>query len=364
MLVSVRDFAAERLGASADQAEVERRHAQYFGALVESADLPAERQAEWAERMRTEEGNVRVAIRWFFNHDIAPLPHIFRVLWLYWQMRDRLPEGRAWIEELLLRADSMDDRAQAELWLTAAVTAVEVGDDVSALAAFEGIGELEGRIDDPYLECAAQLAFSWILPIVDDFEGSLRAATTALEGFRQQKEPFMALAALTVGILEMIFGRDDAARGYLVEANDLGVRFGNNLLQAAALTVLTAIEVRAGRLDEARALVVESLGPTEDTELCTIPVTFSLVGYAHIALADGDAQGAATALGAVDALRQRAGLRAWPIARRAEAELMARVVQAIESDAYDDAFAAGSELNHRGAVALVLRYGSSDRPIE
>ena len=207
MLVSVREFAAERLAASADLADVARRHADYFGALVESADLPAERQAEWAERMRTEEGNLRIAIRWFFTHDIAPLPHIFRVLWLYWQMRDRLPEGRAWIDELLLRADALDDRAQAELWLTSAVTAVEVGDDDSALAAYEAIQQLEGRIDDPYLECASQLAFSWILPIVDDFDGSLRAASTALAGFRQQNEPFVAFAALTVGMLEMMFGR-------------------------------------------------------------------------------------------------------------------------------------------------------------
>ena len=212
MLASVRELAAERLAASADLADVERRHAEYFGALVENADWPAERQAEWAERLRTEEENLRVAIRWFLTHDIAPLPHIFRILWLFWQMRDRMPEGRAWIDELLLRADALDDRAQAELLFTSAVTAVEVGDDDSALAAVEGIERLEGRIDDPYLESAAQLAVSWILPIVDDFDGALQAASTALDGFRQQNEPFVALAALTVGMLEMTLGRHDAAR--------------------------------------------------------------------------------------------------------------------------------------------------------
>lgn len=73
MLASVRELAAERLAASADLADVERRHAAYFGALVENADWPAERQAEWAERLRTEEENLRIAIRWFLTHDIAPL---------------------------------------------------------------------------------------------------------------------------------------------------------------------------------------------------------------------------------------------------------------------------------------------------
>ena len=121
---------------------------------MENADGPAERHADWAERLRTEEGNLGVAIRWFFAHDIAPLPHIFLVLcqnyWLFWQMRDRMPEGRAWIEELLLRADALDAARQAELLLISAVTAVEVGDDDSARAAVEAIERLDGRIDDPY----------------------------------------------------------------------------------------------------------------------------------------------------------------------------------------------------------------------
>ena len=125
---------------------------------------PPKRQAEWAERLRTEEENLRVAIRWFLTHDIAPLPHIFRILWLFWQMRGRMPEGRAWIDEVQHRADALDDRARAELLFTSAVTAVEVGDDDSALAAVDGLRRLEGRIDDPYLESAAQLAISWILP--------------------------------------------------------------------------------------------------------------------------------------------------------------------------------------------------------
>ncbi len=226
-------------------ADVERRHAEYFGALVENADWPAERQAEWAERLRTEEENLRAAIRWFLAHDISPLPHIFRILWLFWQMRGRMPEGRAWIDEVQLRADTLDDRAQAELQFTSAVTAVEVGDDDSALAAVEGLQRLEGRIDDPYLESAAQLAVSWILPLVDDFDGALQAASRALDGFRQQNEPFMAFAALTVGMVEMALGRLEAARAHLTEVNELGGQFDNSWLESAATTQLASLAVMA-----------------------------------------------------------------------------------------------------------------------
>jgi predicted ATPase len=359
MLESVRELAAERLAASADLADVERRHAEYFGALVENADWPAERHAEWAERWRTDEENLRIAIRWFLTHDIAPLPHIFRILWLFWQMRGRMPEGRAWIDELRLRADALDDRAQAELLFTSAVTAVEVGDDDRALAAVEGIERLEGRIDDPYLESAAQLAVSWILPIGDDFDGALQAASTALDGFRQQNEPFMAFAALTVGMLEMTLGSDDAARASLTEVNELGGQFGNSWLESAARTQLASLAMRAGHLDEARALLVESVDASGDTQLST-PVCFSLVAYAQLALAEGDAQRAAMALGAADGVRQRAGLRAWPLARRSEAELVTSVAQEIDPEVFNDAFAAGSKLNQREAVALVRGDSSRD----
>ena len=67
MLVAVRDLAGERLADSEDLADVERRHAEHFGAFVANADWPAEGQAEWADRVRADEENIRVAIRWFLD---------------------------------------------------------------------------------------------------------------------------------------------------------------------------------------------------------------------------------------------------------------------------------------------------------
>jgi hypothetical protein len=98
---------------------------------------------------------------------------------------------------------------------------------------------------------------------------------------------------------------------------------------------------------------VESVDASDDTELSTQNVTFSLVAYAQLALAERDLWRAAMALGAVDGLRQHAGLLAWPSMRRGEAELATRVAQQIDPDVFKDAFAAGSELNQREALALV-----------
>ena len=353
MLVTVRELAAERLAAGGAGADVAQRHAEYFAELVADASWPAERQVEWADRLGVEEENLRVAIRWFFAHDITPLPHMFRVLWLFWQMRDRMTEGRGWMDELRLRADSLDDHSRAEVLFTYAVTSVEVGDDTSALAAIALIEQLPRPVDDPDLESALQLAFAWTVPIRDDWDGALTAASAALDGFRTRDEPFAAFAELTVGMLEITLGRPGRARAHLERVDDLGARYGNNWLEASARTQLASIAVNAGESEAARALLDAAVDAIDAAHVSTLTLTFALITAAELALADGEPGRAATALGAADALRRRAGLTAWPLIRRREDQLVALVANATDPATYDAAFAAGAELNARAALAFV-----------
>ena len=252
MLATVRELAAERLAAGDAGTEVARRHAEYFAEFVTDTSWPAERQVEWADRLGVEEENVRVAIRWFFTHDITPLPQMFRVLWLFWQMRDRMTEGRAWIDELRPRADELDEHAQAQVLFTWAVTAVEVGDDAVALEAVDAIEQLQRPVADPHLESELQLAVAWTLPIRDDFDDALTAASAALDGFRQSNDPFVAFAELTVGMLEATFEQPERARPHLERVDEFGSRYGNNWLEASARTQLASLAASAGELDTAR----------------------------------------------------------------------------------------------------------------
>jgi predicted ATPase len=103
---------AERLGARADAAEVGRRHADHYRALAERADRPLRGvdQNRWAERLQAEAGNLAAAVRWYLANDRAPLPHLFRVLWMFWGLRDHLGEARAWVDQLLPTADTLIPR--------------------------------------------------------------------------------------------------------------------------------------------------------------------------------------------------------------------------------------------------------------
>src|SRR5262249_32743080 len=117
MLETVREFVAERLAARPDAAGVGRRHAGYYRALAERAAGPwrGPGKTEWLERLQAEAGTLAAAVRWYLAHDPGPLPHLFRVLWLFWTRRDREREARPWVEQLLPAIGTLDALARAEL---------------------------------------------------------------------------------------------------------------------------------------------------------------------------------------------------------------------------------------------------------
>jgi hypothetical protein len=79
-------------------------------------------------------------------------------------------------------------------------------------------------------------------------------------------------------------------------------------------------------------------------------------------LVEGDPERAALLAGAAEGLRRRVGLRAWPMLRQGEAELVTQVREALGAGRFDEVFAAGARLTQREAVAAVRdRRGAGTR---
>ena len=354
MLETVREFVAERLAARPDAAEIGRRHAGFYRALAEQADRPLRGAGpgEWLERLDAEAGNLAAAVRWYLARDPGPLPHLFRVLWLFWLQRDLEGQAGSWVKQFRV-AGPLDVQARAELALVEAVIAVHTGDDTAALAARQRLAPLLAGIGDPFLRAACQLAMAWSLPIAGDLDGALREAAASLEELGGQDEPvFTAMAEFAVGSLEMALGRYDDALRHLREARGLAERSGRDWLLAASPVQLGILAVLRGSLDEARALMDEAL----DLSLAarsTPFVTLCLAAYARLALAQGDPERAARLKGAAEGLRQRVGLPAWPDQRRLDEELVTQIRQKLSATQFDQAFSDGSGLTQRQAIDIV-----------
>jgi hypothetical protein len=105
MLETIREFAAERLAARPDAAEIQIRHAGYYRDLAKQADRPLRGagQNEWLEILQAEAGNLAAAVRWYLAHDPAPLPNLFRALYPWWSLWDHQAEAWPWVDQLLPR---------------------------------------------------------------------------------------------------------------------------------------------------------------------------------------------------------------------------------------------------------------------
>jgi predicted ATPase len=356
MLETIRVFVAERLAVRPDESQIRRRHADYYRAFAERAD-PAMRSAEhgrWLERLETETGNLAAAVGWYLSHDRGLLPHLLRVLWPFWFLRDPLSEARSWIGQLLPTAGSLAPRARAELLWTAAVMAVEVGDDTAALAARQQLAALlQEVIDDPFLHAVTQLAIAWAAPITGDFDSAFRAASMALDELRSQDEPlWTALAAGTVGSMQTTAGLCDDALSNLREVRELGDRLDSAWLAAWSRGQLGIVAILQERLDQARELLDQALTRSVAAH-STGSVTLCLMAFARLALAEGAPERAALLAGAAGGLRRRAGLRVWPMLRQGEAELIAQIRQAQDPDRFSKMTAVGSRLSKQQAVEAI-----------
>ena len=356
MLETIRAFVAEQLAARPDESQIRRRHADYYRAFAERAD-PALRGAEhgqYLEQLEAETGNLAAAVRWYLGHDRGLLPHLLRVLWPFWFLRDPMREARTWIDQLLRTAGSLAPQARAELMWVAAVMAVEVGDDATALAARQQLPALQEVIDDPFLHAVSQLAIAWAAPITGDFDSAFRAASVALDELRSQDEPlWTALAAGTLGSMQTTAGLYDDAVSNLREVGELGDRLDSAWLAAWSRAQLGTVAILQDRLDQARELLHEALTQSMAAH-STGSVTLCLMAFARLALTEGDPERAALLAGAAGALRQRAGLRVWPMLRKGEAELIAQIRQAQDPDRFTKTTAAGSRLTKQQAVVEAI----------
>jgi predicted ATPase len=352
MLETIRAFVTERLAARPDESQIRCRHADYYRTFAEQAD-PALRGAEHGhrlEQLEAEAGNLAAAVGWYLGHDRGLLPHLLRVLWPFWFLRDPIIEARTWIGQLLPWADSLAPQARAELLWTAAVMAVEVGDDTTALAASQQLAALQEVIDDPFLHAVSQLAIAWAAPITGDSGSAFRASSAALDELRSQDEPlWTALAAGTLGSMQTTAGQCDAALPNLREVRDLGDRLDSAWLAAWSRAQLGTVAIMQDRLDQARKLLDQALTRSVQAH-STGSLTLCLMAFARLALAEGDPGKAALLAGAAGGLRQRAGLRVWPMLRHGEADLIAQIRRAQDPDQFSKITTAGSRLSKQQAV--------------
>jgi predicted ATPase/class 3 adenylate cyclase len=104
MLVTIRDFAIERLDASDEAESIRQRHVATYLALAErvAPEIQGNEGRRWLDLLELEHDNMRAALDWAIGHGrVDDASRLVFALWRLWQVRGYLREGLAWVERVL-----------------------------------------------------------------------------------------------------------------------------------------------------------------------------------------------------------------------------------------------------------------------
>ena len=167
MLSAIQEFAAERLDAREETDMMRRAHGAWCRALAERVD--AELQAgEPEERaiaaIDAEIDNIRAAVDVAVaTGDCDLVRSITVALPMYWTMRDRYAEARAWLDRALA-ASPIEDETRLRLLSALASVAYRRGDHVTAIAASDERAELAmrmGGVTDRFQDLKLRAGQAW-----------------------------------------------------------------------------------------------------------------------------------------------------------------------------------------------------------
>jgi predicted ATPase/class 3 adenylate cyclase len=355
MLETIREYASERLQGSGERSELRRRHADHFLAWVE--ERSARRRAgmlflDWLPETDEYE-NVRVALAW--ARDQGELEHELRLataMGPYWGASGYLSEGRAWLEDVLRRADDAPPALRAQA-LRATAHLCWRQDDARATRELAEAGiALFQQLGDRREVGWCLVALGIAAQIDRDHERSNELNDQAESIFRELgEEAGLAILLANRGYGAIIAGEHEHAESILREAHGLlrgvGGGYGPVLLN------LGLVHVEFGRTDEAAAEFREAgeLGLAAGEGETTF---YALEGLASVSAARERDLAAARLWGAAEVLGERIGLRLQAAEKDIHERAVPEARRRAGADAFDRAWAEGRLLGPEQAFPLGL----------
>jgi predicted ATPase/class 3 adenylate cyclase len=249
MLETIREFAVERLAASADADEVRERHAEMFAALAEEGgpQVPAHPRL-WVPRLEPELDNFRAALdRFARDADPARANRMTVALARFWYVRGHALEARQRLEAALLR-EPEGTPLRAEILVNLGAFLVEIGEaDAAEDAALEALAISE-PLDDLRTSAFARHILGAAATGRGDFATARDHFERELSEFRavgDEHQTLVARRAFAWATDEL--GDRETYRALTEENLELARRLGNERMEARALGALALDATYDGR---------------------------------------------------------------------------------------------------------------------
>jgi len=323
MLVTIREFALERLTASGEEAAIRDRHLATYLALAERAapELQGAEQRRWLDLVELEHDNMRAALEHAISAGkVDAASRMVSAMWRLWQVRGYLREGLMWCERVLALRDE-DPRSRMRTLEAAGGIAYWMADMGVTERYYREAYDIAGSLGAE----AERAKSAYNLSFVDMFSGESDHPTAmvlleeALAIYRKLGDRAgLGRAAWALGSVYGE-GRNRTHEDYvkaktfaheaLAEHRALGNRF--DIAWDLYSTGLAAL--RLGELDDADRDWREAIHMFVDAGDSS-GIVLQLSNYAELAKMRGDIERHDTLVGAWTALSQRTGVglaRLW-----------------------------------------------------
>jgi len=356
MLETMREYALERLTSSGEVEEAQRKHAQHYVELAETATPEAPTQwggASKFARLEREHDNLRAALGWALQNLEAEMgARLALAVWWFWIESGYLSDGRRWIEALLAldRAGvppqesppALPARTKAYLLQVAGILAMVQGDHDRAVALHEeGLGVFRDLGHNKGVSASLR-ELGFVAYEQGDYERAVRLHEQSLALAREFGTTFDVAWSLRA-LADAVRGQGDLGRARTLLEEGLALYRGEERGWGPVRTLasLGSVACEAGEYARASRLYEESLELAKRMGQ-EIAILICLEGPARVAVAQERMDRAAWLCGAAAALREDKG---WPLppAKRAEND---RTVTAARAVLGEDTFAAAWAKGH------------------
>jgi non-specific serine/threonine protein kinase len=272
----------------------------------------------------------------------------------YWFSKSILFEGRSWVDTALQRAEGMPDDVLAKVLIGGGLIGLEQGDFEWAIEQLNAGSAL--ALDDHLVSWYARGQFGLGVAMQDKGqpEEAIPYFEKALASLKNAGLSVLeAVVKANLGLVHGRVGNTGMAVHYLDDAiathTRLGYAFGAALAQRFKAQTL----LRAGQLDEARDLYLESLAPPVPS-MQSWHIANSLEGLALVAAAKSDDRLAIRLYAAASGIRERYGVPLEPALAQDYWATMEEVRTRIGVADFDALWHEGQELDSPGAIAVVF----------
>ncbi|MFE3003131.1 protein kinase [Nocardia sp. NPDC059246] len=357
MLETVQQFGAQKLTETGEDAELHRRHRDWYERLVleMEEDWISSRQLDWITRITLELPNLRKALELSISDGNPAGLRTAAVLHPYWALSGLIGEGRRWCERLLATTPGAPAPDRARALHTSIAFAAHLGE---LLAATEGLADLRDLAEE-----TADHTIGALLAYADGYTALCsgdpdRAATRlndAVTAFDPRTEAIFRLRSLlSLGWAFVLQGDLPSATACLEKLLTVADSHEETAFRSAALRPMALAVWIQGERDRAEGLLEEALRLARRV-VDPLVGAVSMEILAWIAAEKYEARRAGILLGAADGLGQSVGSSlGYPDLLGYHRECERRIRDRLGQRGYESAYQEGMALGFDAAIGYAL----------